>query len=334
MKKLLKIFKIVIINFILYQPLIAQENFKVNEIINKKDTINFISLSNNYKEKKATILFIQGSKSIPIILTKDGIRKINLPFEYIKYLNKFNFIIINRKGTPLSSEYEQINKIITNPSSEYLKNDNLLYREKQTRDVINFLKKQDWVDRKKIYVVGHSEGYRVAAKASENNNSIKKLVCISADPFNRTSEDIVKLQIENLEINNDSINTKIILNKVSDFKSIGTVRNYKNDIELYNWASYEKFTPIKCLLNYNNPLMVVYGSNDYKSFNNYLLPFILKKDKLELKIYPDLDHNFFKKEFDKDGKPLQDSYHWDEVFKDIVDWLLNEKISILQTTRL
>ena len=37
-----------------------------------------------------------------------------------------------------------------------------------------------------------------------------------------------------------------------------------------------------------------------------------------------IDHNFFKKEFDKEGKPLEDSYHWDRIFKDVVDWLLNE----------
>ena len=31
-----------------------------------------------------------------------------------------------------------------------------------------------------------------------------------------------------------------------------------------------------------------------------------------------------KKEFDKEGNPLEDSYQWDRVFKDVVDWLLNE----------
>ena len=93
---------------------------------------------------------------------------------------------------------------------------------------------------------------------------------------------------------------------------------------MYNWASYEKFTSVNSFFKYKNPLLVLYGSNDNKAFNNYLLPFILNKKNLELKIYPDLDHNFYKKEFDKEGKPLEDSYHWDRIFKDVVDWLLNE----------
>ena len=132
------------------------------------------------------------------------------------------------------------------------------------------------------------------------------------------------MQIENLQTQKDSINTQKIINNINNFKSIGIVNDYKNDIELYNWASYEKFTSVNSFFKYKNPLLVLYGSNDNKAFNNYLLPFILNKKNLELKIYPDLDHNFFKKEFDKEGNSLEDSYHWDRVFKDVVDWLLNE----------
>jgi dienelactone hydrolase len=324
MKKLLKIFKIVIISIIICEPLIAQEDYKINQIVKEKDTINFITLSSNYDEKKATILFIQGSRSIPIIFLDNGVKKVNLPFDYKKHLSKFNFVIISRKGTPIISEFELINDVINNPSVEYTKNDNLIYRENQVKKVIKYLRNQDWVDKKRFYIVGHSEGYRVAAKVCENNHFVKKLVCMSADPFNRTTEKIVNLQIENLRKENDSINTLKIINNINNFKSIGVVNDYKKDTELYNWASYEKFTAVNSLLKYENPILIVYGSNDYKAFNNYLLPFILNKKKIELKIYSDLDHNFFRKEFDKDGKPLEDTYHWDRVFKDVVDWLLNE----------
>ena len=41
-------------------------------------------------------------------------------------------------------------------------------------------------------------------------------------------------------------------------------------------------------------------------------------------VYPDLDHNYNKKEIDKDGNELESSYHWDEVFKDIQNWLLKK----------
>ena len=324
MKKLLKIFKIVIISTVFCEPLFAQEDYKINQIIKEKDTINFITLSSNYEEKKATILFIQGSRSIPIIFLDNGVKKVNLPFDYKNYLSQFNFVIINRKGTPIISEFELINEVINKPSLEYTKNDNLIYRENQVKKVIKYLRNQNWVDKKRFYIVGHSEGYRVAAKVCENNHFVKKLVCMSSDPINRITEKIVNLQIENLQTQKDSINTQKIINNINNFKSIGIVNDYKNDIELYNWASYEKFTSVNSFFKYKNPLLVLYGSNDNKAFNNYLLPFILNKKNLELKIYPDLDHKFIKKEFDKEGNSLEDSYHWDRVFKDVVDWLLNE----------
>jgi hypothetical protein len=70
---------------------------------------------------------------------------------------------------------------------------------------------------------------------------------------------------------------------------------------------------------------VVYGSDDSVALNNDLLPFLIKNKGLTLKVYPDCDHNYFKKEFDKDGKKIEDSYHWDDVFKDITNWLLLKK---------
>ena len=56
MKKLSKIFKIVIISIVFCEPSFAQDDYIVNQIIKEKDTIDFITLSSNYEEKKATII--------------------------------------------------------------------------------------------------------------------------------------------------------------------------------------------------------------------------------------------------------------------------------------
>ena len=93
---------------------------------------------------------------------------------------------------------------------------------------------------------------------------------------------------------------------------------------MMNFVSYNENPPINSFKKYKNPLLISYGTNDVRAFNNNLLPLLINKKNLELKIYPDLDHNFIKKEFDNEGNPLEDSYHWDRVFKDVVDWLLNE----------
>lgn len=79
-------------------------------------------------------------------------------------MSQFNFVIINRKGTPIISEFELINEVINKPSLEYTKNDNLIYREIKLKKVIKYLRNQPMT---RFYIVGHSEGYRVAAKVCE-----------------------------------------------------------------------------------------------------------------------------------------------------------------------
>lgn len=325
MKKLLRILKIAIISSLINQSLFGQIlDHKMIQIISKKDTITFASLSNNFNTAKPTVIFIQGSQAIPIAIKENNELKILLPFKYEAFLNDFNFVIINRKGVQISAVFDSIENIQKNKSKEYKKNDNLLYRTYQAKTVLKYIRKQKWVDAKNIFVVGHSEGYRVAAKLSENNKFIKKLVCMSADPFNRITEEINSLHIENSILANDSLRVNRILNNVKDYQSIENIDDYKKNYELYNWASYEKNLPINSFEKYKNPLLIVYGSNDKKAFNNYLIPFVLDKKNVEIKIFPDLDHNYFRKEFDKERNPLEDSYHWDRVFSDILNWLLNE----------
>jgi esterase/lipase len=188
------------------------------------------------------------------------------------------------------------------------------------------LYKQDWVDKDSIFVIGHSEGYRIAAKLSEKNKKIAKLVCMSANPFNRTSEEIFKERISGISNNNYSIIQSNINAIIKDYKSIGdNIEKHKNDYELYNWMSYEDSFSYNSLLKFSNPILVTYGSKDLGSLQNDLLLFLLRKKKLTLIVYPNLDHNYFKKEFDKNGKQLEDSYHWDDVFSDIQNWLIHNK---------
>jgi dienelactone hydrolase len=300
--------------------------FTKKDLIIKKDTITFFySQSSKNQTKKPTIIFLQGSLPIPVILENNGKKDVAFPFDYTKLIDSVNLVIIKRKGTLLSASYDSLPNIKLNPSKEYIKHNNLYYRVKQAQLVLNYLGKQKWVNKKKIFMVGHSEGYRVAAYLSKNNNNkIAKLVCMSADPFSRSSEEVTRFELENLSSDNDSININEIKNIIENNKNIGNVANYKNDYELFNWASYEVNMPISSFDKFKNPLLIVYGSNDEKSFNNHLVPFLIKKKNLELKMYPNMDHNFFTKEFDKTITITGDNYHWDKVFSDVVNWLLDE----------
>lgn len=113
---------------------------------------------------------------------------------------------------------------------------------------MKYVKKQKWVDSKNIFVVGHSEGYRVVAKVAERNPKIKKIACLTADPINRISETILKLQIENTNTENDSIRVTKIHKELEDFKNL---KNFEDtNYDLLNFISYEENSPIKSFQKY------------------------------------------------------------------------------------
>jgi dienelactone hydrolase len=321
LKNLLKASLFLFSTIIYSQNIEGISDFNKIEIIAKNDTITFIKNTINEKNKP-TIVFVQGSLPIPLILKDNNDLWMNFPFDYTKFNKDVNLIIINRKGVPLISEYNDYEKFQNNPPKEYLENDNLYYRVFQVEEVLKYLKKQKWVDNNNIFLVGHSEGYRVVAKVAEKNPKIKKIACLAADPLNRISENIIRLQQENITLENDSLRVLKIYKEINDYKNI---KNFNvMEYDMMNFVSYNENPPINSFKKYKNPVLISYGTNDVRAFNNNLLPLLINKKNLELKIYPDLDHNFFKKEFDKEGNPLEDSYHWDRVFKDVVDWLLNE----------
>jgi hypothetical protein len=307
---------------------ITQNGFYKINIISKNDTISFLTTNTNKKKPKPTILFLQGSLAKPIIFhDSTGASVTAFPFEIEEYLEKFNFIVIARHGIPIVGSYEKDTDGYLDKNGkvpiEYIQKDNLKYRTLQAKTVLNYLYKQKWVQKDSIYVIGHSEGYRVAAKLSENNRKIAKLVCMSANPFNRVAEYVFKSRIETLSTSSDSLIQKEIEDDLNSFKNIPkNIEVYKNNYKEYNWMSYNSVLSFESFLKFKNPILITYGTEDIGSLNNDLLPFLLRKTNLTMFVYPDLDHNYSKREIDKSGNELESSYHWDNVFKDIQNWLL------------
>jgi esterase/lipase len=303
--------------------------FKLNTIVTKNDTINFLSSNLKSDIPKPTILFIQGSKAIPIFFKDVKKSFVNIPFNYKNYLDNFNFVIISRKGIPILGDFPKdasgyLDSLGKTPFN-YIKYDNLNYRTLQAKTVLNYLYKQKWVQRNSIYVIGHSEGYRVAAKLASKTNKISKLICMSADPFNRTAEMIFRERINCFINENDSIPQSKIDLLIRDYKDIkSNIKRYRNDYGLYNWISYEKDISYKNFKNFKNPILIVYGTNDIPATHNDLIPFLLKQDNISIKSFSDYDHNYFKKEYNQKGDSIEPSFHWDDVFSFCVKWLLSK----------
>lgn len=328
------VYKPFFILFLFCNIIFSQQNFnelkttgfKKESIVTKNDTINIISTNVKTNIAKPTILFIQGSKAIPIVLKDSNDVFVNIPFDYKKYSDKYNFVMISRKGIPVLGNFQKhangyLNEFGETPLN-YKKYDNLSYRTFQSETVINYLYKQKWVQKDSIYVIGHSEGYRVTAKLATKTNKISKIICMSADPFNRTAEMVFRERINCFNNENDSVSQSKIESLIENFKKIGSnIKKYKDNYDLYNWMSYEKDMPYKNFKKIKKPILIIYGTNDIPATHNDLIPYLLKQNNILLKAFSDYDHNYFKKEFDKNGNAIEDSYHWDDVMNYCIKWL-------------
>lgn len=293
----------------------------------KNDTIVFLMSKSESKEPKPTILFLQGSLPLPILFyDQDGTNSL-IPFSIKEYSQKFNFVIIARKGIPLIGTYDRDANGYVDEKGEvpkaYSDNNNLGYRVSQVKAVINYLYTDKRFKKDSIFVIGHSEGYRVACKLAENNTKIAKLVCMSADPFNRVSESILRERVKGFSANNDEASQLEIDKLIDDYTNIPANKiAFKDNVNFNNWLSYNEHSSYTSLGKFKNPILVVYGGADIGSAHNDLLPFLLPKSNIKLKAYPNYGHNYEKKEFDSNRNALEDSYHWDDVFKDVVNWLV------------
>ena len=151
-------------------------------IVDKKDTIQFIKVNTDLETPKPTILFLQGSLPIPLIIDyEDGYRHLVVfsNFDYKKIAEKYNLIIISMPFVPAIVPESQLSKLssyITDKDIEYshpIKYEENNYLDKYVERgeaVIQFLMQQKWVDNKHLIIFGHSQGSRVGTKIAAKNN--------------------------------------------------------------------------------------------------------------------------------------------------------------------
>lgn len=124
-------------------PLSHDNDFIVRHIYTKNDTITYIHTKPNLNNKKKPLLiFLQGSLANPLFLCEDNYCQSIFPFNYKKYLDRYNFAVIARKGIPLEGSFTDVkggkDKQGKTPV-EFTENDNLEYRVFQLQNVVKHL---------------------------------------------------------------------------------------------------------------------------------------------------------------------------------------------------
>ncbi|MFN0215664.1 MAG: hypothetical protein ACKVT2_15510 [Saprospiraceae bacterium] len=318
------------------ESLLYKINFEKHTIKGHPD-IEFILSKDTTVRKKPLILFIQGSGSVPLVLY-DSIGVTNgFPFKVDAFKNTCNFVVISKPGVPLTCPFELGYKGYKNPdgkfSDTFIQNDHLDYYVKSAESVLEYLQYKPFVHADSIFVIGHSQGYRVAAKLASTSLLVKKVVCMSANPMNRYCEYISERRFyANCGLKDHKIVQQSIDSITSEFVDLSKSKLLFDTItevppQFRNSISFNFDLPYTHLLTTNAPILIVYGTRDIGAQLNDLLPIIFSasgKSNILLKAFPDLDHNFFKNIYDTHGTIIKKEFYWDFVFNEVLMWLLNK----------
>lgn len=294
------------------------------------DSIRFI-ISGDLSKKKPIILFIQGSGTQSIIQhTDSAIFPITVSCIPKQFYHKYHIVLISKPYISIKQAYQKSNNIIN--YEKFLTLDNLDYYVQTSKLVLSFIKNKSFCDSTKIFVIGHSQGYSVAAKLSAlYPHLISKTVCMSSNVFDRQSGVIrdIRLKEKTNIINHDIAQQKIdsIYNNYKKIK-IGKqtkINSFSDTLNFYRYKRDYSFNfdpPINYLLKINTPILVVYGTNDKASYDNDLLPLFFtrsNKNNLSMLVYPNYDHNYFETIYD--NSKAKKIPHWFDVFNDVEIWL-------------
>lgn len=303
----------------------------------KNDTIEFILPNGNIDTIKPVLLFCQGSLPIPLIIALPNGQKIIASlnnFDYKKISNEYHLVVISAPKTPAVVGLQNLNKqycFVPDTSKQniysslYINNNYLGNYTARTKKVIDYLYKQKWVDKERIYVLGHSQGSKVAIEASINNKKVTKIGYLSGNPLGRIDQ-LIREQRESCKSGKISIEeSQREIQRI--YKMWETINSNPNsNSTAYGdpnraWTSFSKPILDK-MLKLKQPLFVGYGTSDITASFCDLLPiYFLSSGKInfEHKPYLGLEHNFF--EVDKYGGINYYKCHWQEVMNDFDKWL-------------
>lgn len=301
----------------------------------KKDTIDFILIDTKTDVRKPIILFCQGSLPMPLFVKPEteniwmiGGGVTNFDINQIK--KNYHLIVISMPKTPVIVDEKHLNKsycYIPNEKEpnefdkEYVKADFLENYEYRAKKVLNFLRKQKWVDNSQLIVAGHSQGSKVATLIALNNKRVTNLGLFSANPFGRIDQNIraYRKEAESKEITwveaNDKIENTYQMYKDSYDKNV-----LNKNPHLLAWKSFSR-PLLNDWLQIKIPTYLAYGTNDIASDLCDLVPIFYiqnEKDNLTYKRYLNLEHNFF--EVNEDGTTNYENEHWKEVMNEFIKW--------------
>ncbi|AZQ65240.1 hypothetical protein EI427_23795 [Flammeovirga pectinis] len=295
-----------------------------------KDSIKFLVVDTEITQKKPVFLFCQGSLPLPMFM---GLKGMETPFFFGGGISNFNInsitqkyhlVVISMPHTPIVVDSTHLspygNYYIPDPKqpqqllkaftdADYI--DNYVDR---SLEVLDFLKKQPWVDSSQCVVFGHSQGSKVATKLALKNKDISHIGLSGANPFGRVDQYIrtTKQDARNNKISWEEAEKRINLNynNYEDSFNPDSVKVHSY-LRSYNSFSEPLFDDWLAL---DIPIFLTYGTEDNASELCDIIPlFFIEQGKKNLTVrrWINCDHNYFP--LDENKQPNYKKGHWKDV---------------------
>ena len=308
------------------------------ELKSNNDTIDFIVFDTLLVDKKPILLFCQGSLPIPLYVEfkTEGILPIGggiSMFDLETMKKHYHLVIISMPKTPIivnevdiDASYSYTPNHLVDPpmfSDDYMKADYLENYVNRAVFVLDFLRKQPWVDLSKLVVAGHSQGSKIAANLTSSYKHVTHVGLFGANPNGRIDQLIRKTR---QDAENGVISWEEAEKQMSEYFQLYVnacdKNQVKDDPSLIPWESFSK-PQIETWLKIEAPIYLAYGTKDITSdlCDLVQLDFIREhKTNLTVKRYPNLEHSFF--EVEENGQINYEKMHWPEVINEFINWTI------------
>jgi pimeloyl-ACP methyl ester carboxylesterase len=266
----------------------------------------------NLQQEKPVLLFLEGSGCFPLLrIINDGqncciyINTISIDIDSLA--NYYHVILVNKPGVPLIDSmnvntYENLNLNGIPCAETYTQKISFEWRTRAASIALTKALKEVKANRKKVIVMGNSEGGQVAPAVAASNKAVTHCINICGSGINQFYTPIIKTRLkarqgiisyEEAERQVDSLfamYADIYKNKDATDKS-WYGQTYQR------WSSFTLNPPLEYYRKLSIPTYIAIGAKDENgdvlSADYIKLEFLrLGKNNLTYKVYPNYDHFF------------------------------------------
>jgi pimeloyl-ACP methyl ester carboxylesterase len=302
-------------------------------------SFNYYIASKNLKQQKPVLLFLEGSGCYPLLrIINDGqncciyVNAISINIDSLA--NYYHVVLVSKPGVPLIdsmrvSSYENLNINNIPCTDTYNQQLSFEWRTKAASIALTRALAEVNANRKKVIVMGNSEGGQIAPALAAINKNVTHCINICGSGINQFYTPIIKTRMkarkglityEEAERQIDSL-----------FATYAAIYNNRNatDTSWYGqtykrWSSFTLNPPLEYYRKLQIPVYIAIGAKDENGdvlSSDYIkLEFLrLGKKNLTYKVYPAYDHFF--NEIVGPNKVA----HAKEVYDAALNWVSNIK---------